>query len=324
MLKVKAVTSLIFTIILFTSTFSFSQGPVETPLIEKLGYSSNDKLLIVHVDDLGLNHSTNQAAITAFKKGTINSASIMVPTPAFDEIALFSKQNPHFDMGLHITFTSEWQSIRWGGIAPSDKISSLLDKDGYFYASTADFVKHANIVEVEIEYRAQIEQAIKSGIAPSHIDTHMGALFQSEALFSLYVKLGREYKIPVVLPLNFIANAAPYMALLNSNEQGIDNYYILGMGVTAGQWSNIYNGFIDNIKAPEVSQVVFHLGFDNTEMQHATDNAVDFGSAWRQRDFDYIDHPSFKKRLTDQKIQLITWKDIQRIMYPNIKADITP
>ena len=35
---------------------------------EKLGYSKDDKLLIIHADDLGLSRSVNKASFSALKK----------------------------------------------------------------------------------------------------------------------------------------------------------------------------------------------------------------------------------------------------------------
>src|SRR3954470_10412848 len=82
---------------------SYSQ---EKNLAEKLGYSKDAKLLILHADDVGLSHSENSATVTAFEKGGISSASIMVPCPWFPEIAAYAKQHPEFDWGIHLTFTS--------------------------------------------------------------------------------------------------------------------------------------------------------------------------------------------------------------------------
>jgi predicted glycoside hydrolase/deacetylase ChbG (UPF0249 family) len=301
------------------SNFSFAETSNPNPLIEKLGYNHNSKLLIVHADDLGLNHSTNTAAITAFEKGYINSASIMVPAPSFDEIALFAKQNPQYDLGLHITMTSEWDNIKWGGISDTKNITSLLNEEGHFYKSSTEFAKHAKLAEVEFEFRAQIEHAIASGIQPTHLDSHMGSLFQNEQLLSLYIKMGREYKIPVVLPLNFISSTPSYMALLTHSEHPIDNYYILSSAhsdATAQEWGNKYNQFITQMAAPEVSQIVFHLGLNDENMQETTGQGFDWGARWRQQDFDYVSQPSFQQQLTPLGITKITWRDIQQATYP--------
>lgn len=296
----------------------------DNPLITQLGFANQDKLLIVHADDLGLNESTNLAAINAFTQGFINSASIMVPTPQFLQIAMFAKMNPQYDLGLHITMTAEWQKIKWGGVAPASKITSLLDKAGNFYPSTEQFVQFAKTSEVEIEFRAQIEKAIASGIKPSHLDSHMGALFQNEQLFSLYLKMGREYKIPVVLPLNFISGSPNFMALLNDNERPIDNYFFINevsKDTSNKEWLNKYNHSIEGMKAAEVAQITLHLGTDNKDMRDTVGEGFNYGSRWRQQDFNYVSHPNFSDNLIKQGVTRVTWRDIQKVSYPAIIID---
>src|SRR5687768_18465710 len=133
--------SLIIAIVTFVmSPFAAGQAapttagkqPVSQTLPERLGYSPDAKLLIVHADDLGMAHSVNAATIKALETGLVNSGSIMVPCPWLSEIATYARANPQADLGLHLTLTSEWTSFRWGPVMPKDRVSSLLDKDGYF------------------------------------------------------------------------------------------------------------------------------------------------------------------------------------------------
>src|SRR5262249_53525211 len=107
-------------------------------LAERLGYSRDAKLLIVHADDLGMARSVNAATIKAFESGLVNSGSIMVPCPWFSEIATYARANPNADLGLHLTLTSEWTPFRWGPVTSKDRVSSLLDKNGYFHPSESE------------------------------------------------------------------------------------------------------------------------------------------------------------------------------------------
>ena len=72
-------------------------------LEKKLGYSSSEKLLIIHADDLGLAGSVNKATFDALEKGGVNSASIMANCTSIDEVKKYSIKNPNIDLGVHLT-----------------------------------------------------------------------------------------------------------------------------------------------------------------------------------------------------------------------------
>src|SRR3954470_8078985 len=163
--------------------------PAQTRTIaERLGHPRDAKLLILHADDLGVAHSVDAASLDALDKGAISSASIMMPTPWVTEVAAYAKTHPDADLGLHLTLTSEWQTYRWGSVESSDKVSSLLDADGTFPSDVAPVVARAKAQDIERELRAQVERALALGIHPTHLDSHMGALFSGPELLASYIK----------------------------------------------------------------------------------------------------------------------------------------
>src|SRR5260370_26549435 len=74
-------------------------------LAERLGYSRDAKLLIVHADDLDMTHAVNAAAIQGLESGLVSSASMTVPCPWFPEIEAYSSNHTHADLDLHLTLT---------------------------------------------------------------------------------------------------------------------------------------------------------------------------------------------------------------------------
>lgn len=269
-----------------------------------------EKLLIVHADDAGVSHSTNAAIIAAFEKKAINSASIMVPCPWFPEIAAYAKAHPELDWGIHITLTAEWKNYKWGGVSSSNEISSLLDKDGYMYASVEEFKKHAQPEEVRKEIRAQIRKAMAAGIKLTHLDNHMGSLFSSPELFKIYQETGREFHLPVMVPVNLVHIMAPQLLpyIDTVNNTPLDQFITAFKAAPAGKWHEYYDQALKQLK-PGINEIIFHLAYDDDEMKAVTIEHPDFGAAWRQNDFNYVTSGAFKELLEKEGIRLITWKD---------------
>jgi len=75
----------------------------------KLGYNENDKLLIIHADDVGLSKSVNESTFESFKNNSITSAAIIMNTYEMEEGLKFAVEIPIFDFGVHLTVKSEWK-----------------------------------------------------------------------------------------------------------------------------------------------------------------------------------------------------------------------
>lgn len=282
-------------------------------IAERLGYPRDAKLLIVHADDLGMSHSVNAATIKAFETGLVNSGSIMVPCPWLPEIAAYARSNPQADLGLHLALTSEWTSFRWGPVTPKDRVKSLLDKDGYFYLTETEAASHADPKEVELEITAQIEKARALGIQPTHLDSHMGTLYQNKALFEVFLRVARNHKLPVRIAKAWFASADFLPATLNPDDVYIDRILDINPSVTPNDWAKFYSDAIKNLQ-PGVTEVVIHLAYDDGEMQGATFNHPNWGAAWRQRDFDFFTSEAFRKLLQENQIKLITWRELGKLI----------
>jgi hypothetical protein len=155
--------------------------------------------LIAHIDDVGMCHGANTAFVELFGKGFVTSGSVMVPCPWFPEIAEAARQRPDFDLGVHLTLTSEWPGYRWRPISTTSPASGLIDDDGYMWRNVPALRARVDPSAAEEEFRAQIVWALASGIDATHLDTHMGAAAVPE-LLEIYLKLGRDYRLPVLLP----------------------------------------------------------------------------------------------------------------------------
>ena len=283
---------------------------------ERLGYPASARLLILHADDFGMNHSVNRATSEALEHHWITSASILVPCPWFLEAANFAKAHPDADLGIHQALTSEWTTFRWGPVTSKDQVPSLLDSQGYLPLDTPAVAENAKSGEVEKELHAQIDRARSFGVHPTHLDTHMTALFETPMLFSTYQKMGGESHLPILAARSGAGHTIPSFGKMSSDDILIDQVFEMSPGVDAKDWRAWYEKQLAPL-GPGVYQVILHLAYDDEEMRGATFNHPDWGAAWRQHDLDMVKSPEFQKFLKDQRFILVGWKDIAKALPRN-------
>ncbi len=175
-----------------------------TVIQKRLGFNPGDRLVVVHVDDIGMSHPANVGAIRVLED-TPNCGSVMVPCPAFDEIAEIARARPELDLGVHITLNSEFPDHRWGPVL--DDVPSLTRPDGTLWQRCRETIRHADPGEVAREMRAQVQRALDAGIDVTHIDAHMGTALDKDYV-SAYAQLGIEFRLPVHLPRRFVHDLA--------------------------------------------------------------------------------------------------------------------
>jgi predicted glycoside hydrolase/deacetylase ChbG (UPF0249 family) len=300
-------------ILLLASSNLFGQ---EKTVAERLGYPADAKLLILHADDLATAHSQDAASFDALEKHDVSSASVIVPAPWLTEVADFAKTHPDADIGIHLALTSEWNTYRWGPVASHDKVPSLMSAFGYF-PFTEDDIANDKPAQVELELRAQINRAIALGIHPTHLDSHMNALFTKPEFFAIYMKLAHEYHIPFLAVKGSDPQFAPLMSLVSEKDKPflMDSLSIANPSIPAAHWMDFYLNAIRNLK-PGLNELIVHLAYDNAETQAIMVDHPDYGAAWRQRDYDVVTSPDFRKALADNHIILITYRQLGKIWNP--------
>ncbi|HEV2037860.1 MAG TPA: polysaccharide deacetylase family protein, partial [Candidatus Eremiobacteraceae bacterium] len=265
------------------------------------------RLLMIHADDFGMSHSVNRAIAKALENGWVSSASIMVPCPWYPEVVAWALKHPDADLGIHLVLNSEWPGYRWGPAAPVDKVSSLLDPQGYFFNDPSLFT-HVRLSEIETELSTQIDKAQAQGVHISHLDSHMIALTTTRHLFQIYERLGHDYGLPIALVKNGSYRMPEGMAPA-PDALALDNVITMDPGISSRDWVSWYEKSLAQLK-PGIYQLIVHLAYDDEEMRGATRGHPDWGAAWRQRDLDMVQSPQFRKFLRDQRFILVNWKQL--------------
>jgi len=282
-------------------------------LAEKLGYSESDKLLIIHADDLGLEQSVNSTSFESLKKNTVTSASVIMTTEKIDEVSNFSELNPFLDLGVHLTVTSEWKIHKWGGVLHDKDIPSLLNDNNHFYWNKRKFTKFSNLDEVRNELQAQIDLAFSMGINASHIDSHEGALFFDPDIFKIYLNLAKKNDllafVPIQASVHFDKNfPKPDHAII------FDQFFMAEAGIKPEEMEKYYLDILDNLK-PGLSQIIVHFGLHNDKMKDITQGKIDYGSLWREIDYNVINSKKFIKSIEENNIKLINYSDLKNVIF---------
>ena len=277
------------------------------------------RYLIIHSYDAAMSHSVNRATIDSMENGFVSSCSIMVPCPWFPEFAEWAKQHPEKDFGIHLTLNSEFGSYRWGPVAGRDKVPTLVDKDGYLFKSKDEVIAKARPAEVEIELRAQIDRALAAGIRLSHLDTHMGTVVSTADMLDIYVRLGIEYNLPVMIIRNIDpALAAGYPDLVRRNGEyiqqlesqklpPIDYLYRFYDGKDHAARQKRYLDTIRDLK-PGVTQMIIHCGYDDSELQ-----AITSSHFLRDDDRRIFSDPAVRQQIEAMGVEIIDWTKLREM-----------
>ena len=269
---------------------------------------AREKRLIVHADDFGLCPSVNRATIAALESEAISSASVMVPCDAFEATAYYAACNPEMDIGLHLTVTSEWPASRWGPVADREKVRSLIDEDGCFYADAEIVSARAQPEEVYIELKAQISKALAAGVKPTHVDTHMFALFYNDMLYSVYRQVAKEYDIA------FLAPRGPSFSKRTALKEDVLVHALLTAHpeIPVVEWTAAYVRSVRALRG-EVTQINVHLGFDDAELRGVTGEDAPWGAQWRQRDMAAVESEEFRREVRRDGVVLTRWRELAKV-----------
>ncbi|MEA3338141.1 MAG: polysaccharide deacetylase family protein [Chloroflexota bacterium] len=169
------------------------------PALIELGFSPQDRVVIIHADDLGMCHAANAAFADLVSFGLVTCGSAMVPCPWFPELAAYGRQHPEADIGVHLTLNSEHPSYRWPPISTRDPASGLLDEEGYLPRTVRALHGQVSPEAALAEIRAQVVRALAAGIDVTHVDTHMAAVIHPQ-VFSGYLNLAMERRLPGLFP----------------------------------------------------------------------------------------------------------------------------
>lgn len=287
---------------------------------ERLGWPAGARVVIFHSDDLGMSHQTNQGTIKSLKEGIVTSTSTMMPTPWVPGWMAFLEANPDVDNGLHLTLTSEWDHYRWGPVAGKPAVPTLVDKQGCLWDNVGLVNEHGTPDDVEKEIRAQIDKALEMGMPVTHMDSHMGTLFSNIEFYKRYVKVGIEYKIPMLItgPKGHLMTKYEGDLAQTLTADGLhEKVWEAGLPVlddatgqsygwkTFDEKKKMFTEIIKELK-PGVTEIIVHCTIRDENF-----DAISPSGETRQADLDVSIDPEIIQLIKDEGIILTTWRELK-------------
>lgn len=283
---------------------------------ERLGWKPTDVVVILHVDDAGMSHSSNRGAIEAVEQGVATSFSVMMPCSWVPEMAQHLQKHPQLDAGLHLTFTSEWTLYRWGPVAGKSEVPGLVDPAGYLWRSVREVAASASPDEIERELRAQIARAEALKMPITHLDSHMGTLFARPDYFERYAKVGIEKQIPILIVNPDAKRLSPedreaarvlrpwVEKVWNAGLPVLDDLHTDFTGFRGDKTEQLIR-LLSELE-PGVTEILFHASNPTDEFPRITAS-----SEARGADLRALTDPRVKQAIRERGIHLTTWKELK-------------
>jgi predicted glycoside hydrolase/deacetylase ChbG (UPF0249 family) len=289
------------------------------PILKKLGLAEDDRAVIIHTDDIGMCQASVEAFSDLSSAGIISSGAVMVPCPWFLYAAAYARDHADVDLGIHLTLTSEWKTYRWSPVSTVDPASGLVDGDGFFFRTSAEVQERGDPAAVERELESQVLRAMRVGILPTHIDTHMGSVAHPKFMGS-YLQLAAKYRLPAMM---FRLDEAGWRAT------GLDAETAKAAAALAGQLEAAGMPLLDRMSSmpldtgenrlertkqalsdlqPGITHFIIHPSKDTSELRAITPD-------WRCRVADYQDFMSedLRKHLQQIGVHVIGYRALKEL-----------
>jgi chitin disaccharide deacetylase len=294
-----------------STTLESSFGRIRQLMVETsrsavlLGYPADARLLIVNADDFGMCHSINAATVEAMRNGIVTTTSLMACCPWAWEAMQLLQDDPALTFGVHLTLVNEMPQYHWGPVASKDRVPSLVNPYGFFcsHPEIPKLYAHADLGEVEIEFRAQIERVLGFGLKPTHLDWHCVLDGGRPDILELTLRLCDEYGTAMrvgetELRDRLVAAGKP------ANDFSIVDSYSLPVEGKSAIWAQKMRELPAGL-----NQWAVHVSTGDAEAQAMEP------TAWqvRKSDFDFFISPEARELAAAEGIILIDYREKQRL-----------
>ena len=237
---------------------------------------------------------------------------------AFDNAVEVAKKNPGLGVGIHFTLANGFP------VLPPEKISSLVNEDGIFFADYVIFLKKylqgkISRKEIRLELSAQLEKVLGAGLKLTHFDSHQH-LHHFPGIIEIALDLAKKANISALR----ISRTKIFDGKLQSLGQLIGRVGLGSLakfsatkasragfkmpnhfsGIVAGE--SVSEKFLENLLnnlEEGTTEVMLHPGTDNKILQSYCDWEHNF-----EEELAAVTSPKILQLLQDKKISAVNFE----------------
>ncbi|SDJ92372.1 carbohydrate deacetylase [Alkalibacterium thalassium] len=144
--------------------------------------------LIINADDFGYSKGINYGIVESHLSGAVTSTTMMANMPGLDHALKLIPSVPNLGIGVHLALTM--------GKPVSDGTDNLVDENGLFKKRAFYQTESADLDQLYIEWKAQIDKLLNLGVKLTHIDSHHYVHIMGEHA-KVTEQLSKEYHLPI-------------------------------------------------------------------------------------------------------------------------------
>ena len=272
---------------------------------ELLGHPDDARLLLINADDFGMYRAINEAVVRASKEGIVRSTSLMVPCPGAAHAIQLLRENPDVRFGVHLSVIRDIEGYLWGPLTPKEEVPTLTDADGHFHVTARMFemLDRANLDELEIEFRAQIEAVLAANLRPTHLDWHCLHSGGRADVFDMTLGLAKEYGLALRVASHPFIERVQRRGLPTADYDLLDSFRV-GIEDKPARYAEMLRALPAGL-----SEWAVHPSLGDEESR-----AID-PDGWRVRrtDFAFLVSPQAREVVRQEGITLIGYEPLQQV-----------
>lgn len=251
--------------------------------------------VIFNSDDFGYSYGVNYGIIDAYRRGILTSTTLMANMPGFEHAVELKKEFTGLGVGVHLTLTCGQPLLK--NMDSLTEVKEFKKLSFYEEGFTIDWD------QLYQEWDAQIQKVYRSGITPTHLDSHHHTHTFGKNQ-EVVIALAKKYDLPVrgnfemKDQVKHVSYFEPYFD--DIGEENVSKRKI------KGSIESYLEELIQKIRDEKSTEVMCHMAYIDQQLLNSSSFVYP-----RINQLEFLIHSNFARKLRqDAQIELVTYKEI--------------